>query len=312
MILNEFLSNLIRLSYLKRLRQRLKIRRALTVKNKHCLKLLVHPDVVGMGIGLKTVGNSDTGQVCITIYVPRKLPLSELDSEQILPNKLDGISTDIVEFGMGSKKMRLQASSYLGERMRPVTIGASIGHFALQGAGTLTGYVKDKKTDEILLMSCWHVLTNFGRGKKGDEIIQPALIDGGTVDDDTVATLESWVNVKTLGPILGEAKSNLKSYLNRGKIPPLNKVDVAFAKPISNDVIPKDFSYAKVKRGRVGETASWIGRTSGVTRSKIIDNNATMWVEYPGYGVALFDDVAVSRGKNFPGDSGAPIFVSGR
>ena len=281
----------------------------MTVKNEHCLDLLVHPDVIGVGVGFKSVKNSIIGRPCIKIYVAKKLPLSDIDSSQILPSKIDGVPTDIVEFGMPSNEPRLQSASGLGERLRPVPIGASIGHFALNGAGTVSGYAKDKETGDILLMSCWHVLTNFGQGRKGDEIIQPALIDGGTKEGDTVAYLEKWVEVKMLGPVVGEAKSNLKYILDRGKIPPLNHVDVASAKPISEDIIPSKLQQAHVGRAEVGNRAVSIGRTSGFISHKIIDTTATMWVEYPRYGVALFDDVGVSQGKSLPGDSGAPFYV---
>jgi hypothetical protein len=43
-----------------------------------------------------------------------------------------------------------------------------------------------------------------------------------------------------LGPNLGEAKSNLKALLDLGKAPPLNYVDVAFAKPISREVVSNE------------------------------------------------------------------------
>ena len=203
-----------------------RLEKALAIKNKHCLRLLVNPDVVAVGVGFKTIVNSVTGEVCINIYVPKKVPISKLDPERILPTKIDGVPTDIVEFGMQNKATRLQPAQGLGKRLRPMPIGASIGHFDLNGAGTVSNYVKNVKTGDILLMSCWHVLTNFGKGKKGDEIIQPCLIDGGTKEEDTIAYLENWIDIKMLGPVLGEAKSNLKAILDRGKLPPLNKVDL--------------------------------------------------------------------------------------
>ena len=284
----------------------------MAAKRQHCFHLLVHPDVVGVGVGIKSIENSETGQPCLKIYVAKKLPLSKLDSAQILPNRIDDIATDIVEFGLPSKESRLEPAAGLGERLRPVPIGASIGHYALNGAGTVGGYAKDKETGDILLMSCWHVLTNFGQGQRGDEIIQPALIDGGTKEEDTVGYLEKWIDVEMLGPVLGEAKSNLKAILDRGKLPPLNNVDVAFAKPISRTIIPENLRRARVGRSKVGDIATSIGRTSGVVPHKIIDTNATAWVEYTGHGVALFDDVVVAQGKNLPGDSGALFHVRGK
>ena len=283
--------------------------RVIAVKKEYCLGLLVHRDVVGVGVGIKTVKNVEIGKQCIKIYVGKKLPISVLNSSEILPDKIEGVPTDIVEFGVPSKKTRLQPALGRGQRLRPVPIGVSIGHYALKGAGTVGGYVKDKKTGEICLMSNWHVLTNYGRGKRGDEIIQPASIDGGTKEKDTVAYLEKWIDVKMLGPVLGEAKSNLKAILNRGQAPPINNVDAAFAKPVSEGIIPQKLARPRVGDPKIGNQVISIGRTSGISTGQVIDTDATVWVEYTGHGAALFDDVVVSHGKTLPGDSGSPVFA---
>lgn len=284
--------------------------RAIAVKKKCCLELLTHRNVVGVGVGIKTVRNVEIGKPCIKIYVGKKLPISLLNSSEVLPDKIDGVHTDVVEFGLQSNKPRLQPAPGLGKRLRPVPIGASIGHFALKGAGTVTGYFESKKTGQIYLASCWHVLTNYGQGQKGDEIIQPASIDGGTKEKDIVGCLEDWIDVKMLGPVLGEAKSNLKAILNRGQALPINKVDVAFARPITKNIIPKMPAPRRTGDPKLGNKVIWIGRTSGISTSQIIDTNATIWVNYTGHGVALFDDVSLSKGGNLPGDSGAPFFIS--
>lgn len=285
--------------------------RAMEVKKKYCLELLVRRDVIGVGVGIKTVRNIETGKPCIKIYVGKKLPKPVLNSSEILPQKIEGVPTDLVEFGMPTKETRLQPAPGRGEKVRPVPIGVSVGHYALKGAGTVGGYFKDIETGEIYLMSNWHVLTNYGRGQRGDEIIQPASIDGGTKEKDTIAYLEKWIDVEMLGPVLSEAKSNLKAYLNRGKKPPINDVDVAFARPVSKDIItstvPGIEKITGVRDPKIGNHVISIGRTSGISHGRVLDTNATVWVQYTGCGVALFDDVVLTNIKSLPGDSGAAI-----
>lgn len=87
-----------------------------------------------------------------------------------------------------------EAYSY-NDRMRPVPGGPSVGNHKIS-AGTVSGYVTDNVTGELMMLLNWHVGCYTG-GQKGDDIIQPGTADGGTRPADTVARLERWVDVNT-------------------------------------------------------------------------------------------------------------------
>lgn len=280
-----------------------------TIKEKHSLTLLTKDNVVGVGIGSKVVDNVNTFKLCITVYVCPKLPLSNISEVDIIPREIEGIETDVLDFGTSKRGTRsaISPSGSRGKRHRPAPGGVSVGHYAFKGAGTLGGWVKDRTTGEILLLSCWHILTNMGKGRKGDPIIQPAWLDGGRHPQDTIATLERWVDVNfvTKKPNFSEARKKLKKILSKGQSPPFNKVDCALAKPISKDVISDEIlgigspSYdAQIDSFQLGTKVVKSGRTIGVTSGTIQTLDVDLLVWYP-VGIAIFkNQCAISNLKN--------------
>jgi hypothetical protein len=69
------------------------------VKKDHESDLLKKPGVVGLGIGEKEVKGKSTGKLCLKVYVEKKLTKKELSQDQIIPNKIEGYETDVVEVG---------------------------------------------------------------------------------------------------------------------------------------------------------------------------------------------------------------------
>ena len=69
------------------------------VKDKYTNKILSYRDVVGIGIGYKTINGKETAQLSIVISVKKKKPLKELKENEIIPGELDGIKTDVREVG---------------------------------------------------------------------------------------------------------------------------------------------------------------------------------------------------------------------
>jgi hypothetical protein len=61
------------------------------VLRKHELRLLRLPNVVGVGVGEKH------GREVIVVFVRRKVPLFELNPQDVVPRTLEGFETDVRE-----------------------------------------------------------------------------------------------------------------------------------------------------------------------------------------------------------------------
>jgi len=134
-------------------------------------KLLGLKNVVGVGIGYKNAGGNDTGGPAYIVYVEKKVHTSNLARSHIVPRRIDGLDTDVVEIGT-VRMLDVRTS-----RERPCQPGVSIGHYQ-STAGTLGAVVRDKKTNELMVLSNNHVLANGSsvqeaRAKTGDPILQP-------------------------------------------------------------------------------------------------------------------------------------------
>ena len=71
----------------------------LKLKNKYEHFLLSLANVTGVAVGLRQTKNKYTDEICIIVFVKKKIPLSRLKSNDIIPNELEGIRIDIQESG---------------------------------------------------------------------------------------------------------------------------------------------------------------------------------------------------------------------
>jgi len=291
------------------------------VKREHAFSLLCRTGVVGVGIGQKEVEGKATEVTSITILVEKKVRDSLLPIEDRLPSELNGIPTDVVSIAGDDAfmKVRLRQSQLPGdnrtERWRPAPAGVSVGHYLLQGAGTLGAWVSDSISGEPLLLSCWHVIANMGHCRKGDPVLQPAVLDGGKLPDDIIAYLDRWVDVEMIVPTqnLSDARQRLKELLELKSRVPTNKVDVAVARPISDSVVAHEIlgiGDIRLAGGldrevliEIGMRVAKSGRTTGVTRGRINLVDLDIFVSYPT-GLALFADQLSFEGE---GDKGGEV-----
>ena len=75
------------------------IDQALAIKGKYKDDLLSRENVIGLGIGLKTVGGQQTGEVALVVLVSRKVPQASLASQDQLPAEIEGVPIDVQEVG---------------------------------------------------------------------------------------------------------------------------------------------------------------------------------------------------------------------
>lgn len=167
-------------------------------------RLLNLPNVVGVGIGIKNTAGVETGDICVTVLVERKVPAKMLADTEKVPASLSGTPTDVIESG----KLEVILSDPCLEptdrqsRVRPARPGVSIGHYRVS-AGTFGALVYDKDNGEPLILSNNHVLANATNGtdglaKPGDPIIQPGRLDGGDPGEDMIATLLRYCPIRFL------------------------------------------------------------------------------------------------------------------
>lgn len=69
------------------------------IKEKYEAKLLSLPHVVGVGIGIQRRKGRSIKRLCLKVYVQKKLSKNSLRKNEIVPEELEGIETDVEEIG---------------------------------------------------------------------------------------------------------------------------------------------------------------------------------------------------------------------
>ncbi|HHW43827.1 hypothetical protein GFC01_13305 [Desulfofundulus thermobenzoicus] len=294
--------------------------RALHKSREALLKL---PNVVGVGVGLKQVGGESTGDYALIIFVGKKIPPAGLSRAQQVPHRIEGLKTDVVEIG------RVRLLDLRTRRERPARPGMSIGHYRVT-AGTFGAVVRDRASGEKLILSNNHILANAtdgrdGRAAVGDPILQPAPYDGGR-EGDRIATLLRFAplqrSVRETDCPAATAVIRMANMLVHAVRPHYdlkmvkrqragNAIDAALARPVSPDLIDDDI----LEVGRVnavagvapGQEIMKSGRTSGLSRGKVMAVGVTLEVEIIDNERAWFVDQVVTDMASSPGDSGSLV-----
>jgi len=260
--------------------------------------LMRYPNVVGYSAQLMPRirrGRVIHEERCIRVYVSRKVPEHLLRPSDVIPKSLkldDGreVCTDVVEIGK-IKKMQIQLDPKI--KWRPSPAGVSTGRADEVSAGTFGWFVVTEDGD-VYAMSNNHVWAKENQGSRGDPIVQPGRLDGGDPERDVIMQLYDFVPI---------------SFTDQ------NTVDVAVASVNTfGDVYMSILNVGGITGKRVpsiGEKVRKMGRSTGLTEGTIIDNNASINVEYDS-GVSMFTDVVVVEGTDIvrAGDSGSPVLAS--
>ena len=69
------------------------------VRERNEEAILDLPNVVGVAVGYKVKAGKPTKELCLIIYVQKKVPENELPEKDIIPKEIEGIKTDVVEIG---------------------------------------------------------------------------------------------------------------------------------------------------------------------------------------------------------------------
>jgi hypothetical protein len=184
---------------------------------------------------------------------------------------------------------------------RPVPIGVSTGHPDVT-AGTIGARVTDGA--DVFALSNNHVFAANNRGRAGDNLLQPGVVDGGRNPDDAVGTLHDFEPLQFCA----------------GMACPFNKIDAALALTTPEDVGTEtpEGGYGEPRsdpfEATLGMRVQKYGRTTGQTEGRVTGINATIDVDYRT-GTARFAGQIVITGSDQTfsagGDSGSLIVSKG-
>ena len=293
-------------------------------------KLLELPNVVGVAIGTKFKGDADTGEPCLTALVAAKLDPSFLSKDELVPNKVKDVPTDVIETGpifagdiapagepvleheesmagddygaaarMDTSEALAATSVTLNKRVRPAVGGYSVGHYRIT-AGTIATCCYDlspfpSTPSRYYILSNNHVLANSNNARIGDPILQPGRFDGGTYPSDLIARLTRYVPIK----------------FHTSTSKPLNYVDAAIAEGNFHDLSREVYWGGYVKdlytAPKVNDIVQKTGRTTGFTTGRVTNINGTVDVNYGGGRLARFRNQIITTRMGAPGDSGSLV-----
>jgi hypothetical protein len=186
-------------------------------------------------------------------------------------------------------------------RHRPLAGGISVGHHAIT-AGTLGCFVQSP--EGLAILSNNHVLADENRAQRGESIIQPGSLDGGSLPGDVVATLGQYV------PLQSGAVNRLDAALAPllDGLAPDNGAMLKGGTPYPTPISPED---------ALGLEVIKLGRTTGHTRGFVSAFNVNrLGIAYDTAESMIFDGQIeiepLDSGTDFSdgGDSGSLILTA--
>jgi hypothetical protein len=130
---------------------------------RHALKALFAAGFLGVGFGVKVCEKKCRilEARCVRVYVREKLAKSALTRAQLIPEKVNGLPTDVIAL----PDLRTEA----------VPCGTIVG-YRMVTAGTIGCLVE--KAGRRYVLSNNHVLADSNAAKIGDSILAPAMVPG--------------------------------------------------------------------------------------------------------------------------------------
>ncbi|MFY9618606.1 MAG: hypothetical protein WAQ99_02245 [Pyrinomonadaceae bacterium] len=241
-------------------------------------------NIIGLGFGLKTTkdGTSVSDEEAVRVYVPEKLPATQLSASSLIPKSVNGLPTEVVPVGE------------LVAAVRPQPCGVSIGHHAIT-AGTLGCLVRRRSDDGALyILSNNHVLADCDQAALGDLILEPGPEDGGTIEDP-IAVLSDFEPIMDGKPAIFDAAI-------------ARLLDPQF---VTRDIRGIGFVQPPPLQVLVNHLVSKSGRTTQVTQGRIVGSAEDVSVNYRGCGLVNFEGQLAINGLRGPfallGDSGSLV-----
>jgi len=266
---------------------------------KNYKSLLNKKNVVAVAKGQKWTNGQNTKEEALLVFVEKKVPKGQLKASDVIPDKIDGHTTDVV-----GKTGAIKAQA-LTSRVRPVPGGFSCGHLWVT-AGTLGGWFTDSEGD-LVGLSNNHVLAAENRAMKagapwrgrqhpGHLTVQPGRYDQRNWRSNRIGFLKDFVK-------LVRNDNNQDSAIMKVYNPELVNPEIhTIGQPVGfNDNL------------QVGDAVQKTGRTTGYTTSQVIATDGVVHVQYSRHlGVLEFEDQIITNYMSAGGDSGSLVLDMGK
>lgn len=167
------------------------LRAGLRARARAAALYLYNPRLTLLDLGWKIKDGKITDQLTVRFHVrekPRGLRFEAFAvarPELVLPSETElDFPVDYIEANYNSQIGTPSAPASGIERdqaFNPLQGGISISNEWDYGYGTLGGVVRDRLTDDPMILSAWHVLASSPFTRPGLRIFQPGVGDGGTL-----------------------------------------------------------------------------------------------------------------------------------
>jgi len=243
-------------------------------------------NVVAVAKGEKWSGGQNTGEEAVLVFVNDKKEEKHLDKDDIVPQKIDGIVTDVV-----GKTGTIKPFSNIS-KVRPLIPGYSVGHLWVT-AGTLGAFFEDSN-GEIVGLSNNHVLAATNRGicwdgYRGHWTVQPGVYDDGVWRRNKVGNLKLYKKI-----------NGIANYEDSAIFKIDDNVQYETSIPNIGDVLGFNDDV------KIGDVLQKNGRTTGYRKASVIAIDGTVNVDY-GSTTYVFKDQIITQNIGAGGDSGSLV-----
>ena len=253
-------------------------------------------NIVGIGVGLRFAEGRPFPELVVKVFVVKKFPPSKVPSGAMVPENVNGVPTDVHEFG------RIRAQAF-GRIPRPVQCGCEIGPAHGGESGTLGCLVV--ANGQLFILSNNHVMAKVNQLPGGTHILQPGDVSHGQDQADLIGVLDGGYPRIDFTPGADnrvDAALALTSWADD-----FDLVDPTF---VGGVVMSEDPVQAAV-----GMNVHKIGMRTDHTIGQVVGAHVdNMPVGYES-GTANYNDMVVVTGQgtlfSAPGDSGSVIMTLG-
>lgn len=280
-------------------------------------ELLQLPGVRGVDINEKTVGGKPTGELSIVVYVEEKKPKSDLDDDEVIPEEIEGIPTDVQEEKIELQPASLGLDRYVAvtdlepqidtAQYTPLRGGISMGpcrSVYLEPpdvpepgnyifTGTFGAVVEDRSTGKRMALTNFHVACVDDTWSAGDVMAQPSRVDGGSCPADRFGTLTRAVLSENVDGAVVAIDSAEDSDCTIEEIGPVK------------GIVGASIGMAVRKRGRTTELTYGTVDSTDVTLS--IDYGDGLGVQTLKKQIRVVPDTAKNPRFSDKGDSGSVV-----